>query len=592
MTIAIVATAEALPQIQKSFETQHCVGVTFEYYSDINEILSSLETRGFYLDKLVVIASFLQSFEPAARQAVVQRILQICGHLQPTSEIYIADSKQILRSEYANALSVYPQVKYQSQQLHVSELFGVIMGDIKQDVAENIDESVKPKGFFSRHFGKRKPSTQLQPQEDAALFADVPAPQPESQTPSVTQEADDLDNLFEEPPVTPVATPQPEIPSVGIDLPLFEAEPAPTSTPTHTPTPTPTPMPEPLQSSAPTLTPNSQKQQPWMFGEQSLVENEGKCEDEDEDDYENESNLFVAPMSAPQTQPVSKIKAPKVKAPKVKKAKNNYVSIFQKRTKIILCTGDRRTGISTTASNMAQQAVNDGLSVLVMDLDFERKGQSINFPFQADENDTQIAFSLFRATSAPSNLSNYVIHLEDGLDFLGTAISVSEVTNIHKAVTDDILKQILAAALADYDLIFVDCPFEYLKEYSSLVSMAHIIIHSMMTDYRSILNTINQLTPDDFENDMTYNLYMTKVMLLLNNYTPHYWNSTEINESTVLNYMCTLTEEDIYQGLDVAGRIPALPDYDTLMDSGALLVSKKSYQSLYIQLLNTIATRG
>lgn len=581
MKIAIVAAQEALPLIKKSFEAQRCVGVEFEYYADVNEVLTAIETRGFYLDKLVLVASFLQNWGPIDRQTLINRLLAICEHLSTTAEIYLADSKQILRSEYSNLLSVYPQVKYQSQQLHVSELFGLVMGDIKQEAAENIDESVKPRGFFSRKFGKK--NTQQQPEitDDTALVSDAEMQQgPQEpympQQDVASEEPEDLYNLFEEPQGQQPMMPQQNFVS---DAPLFEDTiPAPTDQGQFE-----YQQADDMSIPGSNIPPMEEPQVPQDFAPL----------------YEEDNTQFTPPpqpqpafIPPPQPAPAPQPPVRQQPAPKPVRTKSSYVDIFQKRTKIILCTGDRRSGTSTAMSNLAQQAVNDGLAVLVMDLDYERKGQAINFPFEADENDTQLAFSLFRAASAPTNIADYVIHLEDGLDFIGTAISVSEVNNVHKAVTDDILKQMLSSALSSYDLIFIDCPFEYLREYTSLISMSHIILHSMMTDYRSILNTLNSLTPDDFENDMAYNLYLSKAMLLLNNFTSHFWNSTEINEKTVTSYMCALTGEDFYRGVDVVGRIPYFQDYDRYMDAGALFVSDKKYKGIFIQLLNDLAVRG
>lgn len=593
MKIAIVAGAEALPLIKKSFESQRCVGVEFEYYLDVNEIITSIETRGFYLDKLAIVTSFLQEWGEIDKQTLVNRLLNICEHLQANAEIYLVDSKQLLRSEYSNLLSVYPQVKYQPQQIRLSELFGVVMGDLKHEQVDNIDETVKPKGFFSRRFGRK--SAQPEVGEDTALITDTEVPVTESApTPiqePVTEEPEDLFNLFEE-------NPEASASDVGVamedmdDTPLFQ-EPASTPVSIHEPTPVSAPISEPLPDSIsfsddwdepmPIPTPKPTPEPTPVVA---------PAEDTAPAKPKGKTKLLIKEPEPPLAAPHKTIKPQKIPTPKPAKVKSDYISIFQKRTKIILCTGDRRTGISTVASNLAQQAANDGLAVLVMDLDFERKGQAINFPFEADENDTQMSFSIFRAASAPSNIVDYAIHLEDGLDFIGTAISVSEVENIHKAVTDDVVKQMLSSALSAYDLIFIDCPFEYLKEYSSVVAMSHIIVHSMSTDYRGILNTLNRLTPDDFENDMIYNLYLSKVLLLLNNFVSHFWNSTEINEKTITNYMCVLTGEDFYRGIDVIGRVPCFPDYDHFMDTGTLFVNDKRYKNIFVQLLNDLAVRG
>lgn len=580
MRVAVLGSETAIPSIKKTFAQQKCIGIEFEYYTEAYSILAEIETRGFYVDKLVIITSLFSDWGDVDRQTFINKLINICDTLSTSSEIYILDSQHIFRVEYSNMLSVYPQVVYQPQAVRASELFNIITGDIQHEEAENIDNSVKPKSIFSKLLGRRgNASNQPQQTEQPEQIEEKQLPLADEETtePQYSDEALFDDSESVSPQNNYIQT---EIDDDDVDLEDYFGTP-----------------------SAPVFeddnTPNREYSDKPLFSDPTFL-TEDHEQAYSEEPEEPEEPIIVAPPKAKtpspkKAQPATIVRKPKPQpAPQKisKKAKSDYISVFQKRTKIILCTGERRSGVSTAMSNMAQQAVNDGLAVLVVDLDFERRGQAINFPFQADETDTQLAFSLFRAASAPMNLPSCVVHLEDGLDFLGTALAVSAVTSVEAALTDEALKQILSTALAAYDLIFVDCPYPSLRKYQSLIAMSNIAIHSVMTDYRSIVNTLNAITPDDFDSVMDYNLYLSKVMFLLNNFTSHFWNSTELNEKTLLSYMADLTGEDFYKDIAVLGRIPHMDDYDEYMDSGALFVSTKKYSPLFITLLNELASRG
>ena len=131
-----------------------------------------------------------------------------------------------------------------------------------------------------------------------------------------------------------------------------------------------------------------------------------------------------------------------------------------------------------------------------------------------------------------------------------------------------------------------------MKEYPCLIAMSNIIVYSTGTDLRSIYNAINALTEYDFLTSTDYNLFVSKMMLLLNCYTKHLWKGKPIDENLITSVMYELTDSPAYANFSVLGRVPMFDDFDIYMTGGRLLVDKAEYKNIFVELLNSLAVRG
>lgn len=547
MIVAVLLPADRLEKVRQSLDNQKSAGITFEYYVSMSALFDLVRDRGFYMDKLVIIASIISEFNEADMQVLIDNLFNICENylISSTKEILMVDSAKAFESNYHQFFYPYQQFVYQTQRIHPSQLFNLIAGNFAVEENPNIDQEAKKPGLLSRFLGRKRTaieepltdSTGEQESEptysDKPLFADEPVSDSENQE----------------------AANEPTLPDFDIDLEYDEQEPDSLNTDDLTeysstplfddpePASTPDPEPEPKQ------------------------------------------------MAQQHVQKPKTVSPPAVKS-KTKGVKKTYVDFFRKRSKTILFTGDRRTGTSTIVSNLAEQASLDGLAVLVIDLDFERRGQAVNFPIVCDDNDTQTILSLYHAIKNASNLTKYALQLNNNLDFLGTLLSAESTDFMFEHVTNESLQTLLSLAMGKYDIIFIDCPFLSIKSYPCLVGMSNYIVHSIPTDTRGLINCINMLTPEDFDTDTSYNVYLSKAMFLLNIYLSHFWKNVEITERNVMDYLCDLTQESLYRNLTVLGRIPMFHDYDEFMSDGKLLVQEKKYTDIFIEVLNDIAAKG
>lgn len=604
MNITVILPESRVAVVKNGLESSKGVGLNFEYCSNFFDVFTAIKDRGFYMDKLVIIAAVLADVQPAIKQSFVDNLINICEDYlsKGIGEIMIVDSGKLIEVEYHRFFAPYPKFVYQTQHIYPSQLMSLIAGNVENQENANIDNEVKKPSFFSRILGKRKnaqaaQSTQsdapieeqapldplaaqtaaAQPQfSTVPLFADTTAPQPtvpaESQESQSLLEESDLDALFG--PSEPVSEHIAEVSQPAYsDTPLFTDE-------------------QPQQEIEPPVEPAM----PQQSVEQAIPQSVEQPQQPQQQTFSQpQQQTFSQPQqptfSQPQQQTFSQPQQQTFSQPQPSSVPT-YVNFFRKRSKTILFTGDRRSGVSTVVSNMAEQASQDGLAVLILDLDHDRRGQACNFPIECDPNDIRMTLSLYNAIKNASNIDEYAIHLNDNLSMLGTSLIANESAVMHKHVTDEALRPLLSMAMGDYDLILIDCPFEKVKEYTCLVAMSNYVVHCMHTDTRAVLDTINLLTPDMFSNNTDYTVYMSKMLILLTAFRSHFWNNMEVNESTVTSYMAALTDDQMYLSLAVMGRLPEFADYDYYMSDGRLLTMNPNYVGHFVGLWNTIAEKG
>ena len=317
MIVTVILPAAKLDKVKQGLESQKSAGISFEYFTNVAEVFTLINERGFYMDKLVFIASVLADFNDADMQVLIDNLCNVCELylLDDTKnkEILMIDSGLLFEMEYHQFFHPYPSFIYQSQKVHPSQLFGLIAGNFITAENPNVIEESKKPSFFSKVFGKKKQaatetadavsdeppvpeaSDQQQVQySDAPLFADVDVEESKS-----TQEQNDLDfdiNFSSQPEKEEQAEPIEDL----SNTPLFEDEP----------------------------------------------ESEPKPEPEPKVDIQKEQRRFSSPFKNKQP-PLQKNTATaqvaKVATRSKKVIAKTYIEFFQKRSKIVLFTGDRRS---------------------------------------------------------------------------------------------------------------------------------------------------------------------------------------------------------------------------------------------------------
>lgn len=238
-----------------------------------------------------------------------------------------------------------------------------------------------------------------------------------------------------------------------------------------------------------------------------------------------------------------------------------------RRSKAVLITGDRRSGVSSIASNLALTSASQGLRVLIIDLDFDRRGQFINFPIAHDASDVRYLTPLMNALKSPFDLDDCAISYAPGLDYLGTSLYVSDVKILKTATTEQRLQKLVSTALNKYDMVYLDCPFECLHTWPILIATASDIVHVMGNDLNSIFNNINLLCDDAFEDTSDFQMYIPKMGIVLNNTVACRVAKRDACAENIRGIMVALTGDSSYEDYAVYGEVPHIENMNDILSN-------------------------
>lgn len=480
----------------------------------------------------------------------------------------------------------------------------------QQEPPQNVSQQT-PQQDFSQQIPQQdfsQPIPQSQPDFDQPLFGgmdmpytpqtpqsqdgmgEVPLEIPDDPEPVPTQQsrfgdmntAPDV-NLFNIPEPEPQTEPEPVYQPEPEPSPV--QEPAPQPNPMPGPAPQqPYPGPQPGPAPQPNPMPGPAQQYPYQATPQQPYQPNGPQSGMSPEGYPQPNMGYVPQVQQPmQMQP----QQPQQMQGRSQTRRGNQQRVSRRST-AILVTGDRRSGVSSVVSNLAMIAAMGGESVLVLDFDFEHRGQSINFPVTHESQDVRYTTSLSNALRTPGNIQNYAIEYIPGLWYLGTSMAISDTRSAAAVVDNHKIQRLIGTALSQYDLVLIDAPFTCLSQWDALVTSATRIIHVMNNDLNAIMNNINLLCEDAFEDPSIYQTFIPKMSIVLNAIRPVNVAGYPANADNILNIFAALTEDyETYQDFAVGGQIFFNSDYDAIIAADKQPAETK-YAQEYANVLQAI----
>lgn len=569
----LIVGGDVLTKISEYFHKKRIKGIEFYYSSELNQVLDDIEERGFNFDKLVLLCSVLNRWDKVQATTLFERVTKLCGVLASSSnqEVILIDAQHQWYADYANNLHAFGNVRYSGDPVKLDTLQDLILGRTAEGQAGANTLADKDKSKRSKikpdNVGKAKttPFGFLHRKKNEEPKEDPVAQETQKPDPDVTAPEEDEDApLFADTDYSKTYENngagfnevKPKDPTIRVEMestpdrfaideddgPLFSEEQLEHETQQEQyMMPEPEPEPEPESESEPEQK-LAQQQEPLPPVPKRADKPEKKAK----------RSLFARAQA---------------ERPESQRAKNQpihsrFVQSFTRRSKILTFTGDRRSGVSSITTNCAMTAAMAGLNILIVDLDMQRKGQAINMPVVADQDDTRYLATLMAALRTPYNLENIAIPYMEGLAYIGISLYSTDIKLYEESADSDKLQKLLTYALSRYDLICVDCPFESINKYDCLVTLSNSIIHSMNSDTKAVMNAVNMICPDSFEDIGNYQLYVAKSNLVINDVQPNRVNGMPVNGRNIISIFSDLTGDDIYEDFRVLPDIPHFEEYN------------------------------
>lgn len=177
-------------------------------------------------------------------------------------------------------------------------------------------------------------------------------------------------------------------------------------------------------------------------------------------------------------------------------------------TKFVVVTGDRKTGITSTAFNMAAQFSMTGNNrVLFVDFDLRTHGSLLYVGLEdIAQEEERVQNGLYRLMRSDHLQTSVYSYMEQGILF--DCLLSMYGTEIDEKALDMSQKALLTQK--DYTTVVIDCPFEFLPFLQDIVPYADILICTE-SDTKGVLNTVLELdrvTRSELITDVRFSSYL------------------------------------------------------------------------------------
>ena len=191
------------------------------------------------------------------------------------------------------------------------------------------------------------------------------------------------------------------------------------------------------------------------------------------------------------------------------------ISAFAGRGNTIMFTGCGGSGNSTVVFNIANTIANMGYSVLIVDLDLERKTQSYISAESFDSVDPY-GFGVMAAINSTSGINAHVSVVRQGLHLLTMGMA-SDSVKFSEVIQKEKINRFINMAKMNYNFVLYDCPFDIATtDGKDFTFMADNVVITIDYSNWGILKTLVEMC--NIENGEVQEVLFNKGQILFNRY--------------------------------------------------------------------------
>lgn len=265
---------------------------------------------------------------------------------------------------------------------------------------------------------------------------------------------------------------------------------------------------------------------------------------------------------------------------------------------VIVVTGDRRSGVSSTAANFANLLSGHG-SVLILDFDVKRRGVSRFFPEAMKRlEDERQTFGLYAVLNNPRLIEDVMFVEHETLSlitltepYVPSLFGAQTERKIGEKTREELLEPSRFYALLQYaktlvDWVIVDLPSEIRSIIPDVSIYADYVVLCTNNSVEAIDELLSVVLAEMMQiNEVAFLNYVNRGRIVLTNYeTGNRWGLREMTEETAEKL---IREYGPLWDLSVIGSVPYSPNFSLQLQKGRLLSSGELRDS-YMRILERL----
>ncbi|MDA8234310.1 MAG: hypothetical protein M0Z31_05760 [Clostridia bacterium] len=264
-----------------------------------------------------------------------------------------------------------------------------------------------------------------------------------------------------------------------------------------------------------------------------------------------------------------------------------YGLISKSISRVIIITGHRGSGLTSTTVNTAFTAHMRGLSTIIVDMDVKYRSTNLYFGtfHQNAQRDEEVAGSLIRCLARPQNYKTTAFNIKDNLWLTTLAYSFNDKRLIDQFYTGLKFISMISVLRQKFNLVIIDMPIDLLGIYSE--SLIHVDVFGLCipNNLYAILSTLRNINSVLNKESMAY--LNAKSKLIVTKYNDRARIQGEIFTP---DKVCQLLASDLSDNFNIqiplAGYVPYSFDFDAQVETDVPIVNANmEYERAYANIL-------
>lgn len=269
------------------------------------------------------------------------------------------------------------------------------------------------------------------------------------------------------------------------------------------------------------------------------------------------------------------------------------------RNRVVLVTGDRASGVTSTACNLAKLLADSGVTTCLIDLDYVGKGVSTYFNVLNDlAFDDRYATALLNASGNISNCGEYIAVCKNNLGVIGLPISLNEYDKRLDQLSGDKIHTLITFLHTHYSTIIIDCPIGSLGKFNKLITASTNILFCVGNSARSLYGAARYLQYEFFRrfvvsgddasgmSEVMFDVFRNRSTFVVTDFQEGVKvNGVVVSEKNISGIVDEITESSL--GIKPCSTIPRVQWFDN-QSYDKLLINDKQLQGCFMRILKEV----
>jgi len=262
-------------------------------------------------------------------------------------------------------------------------------------------------------------------------------------------------------------------------------------------------------------------------------------------------------------------------------------------SKVVVVTGHRGSGVTSTAANIAQMACDKGIKTIFVDLDIEYRGANLYFGAFMNQanNDDDINPSLVRMLAMPQAYETQAICVERNLWVTSLGYEFKDARLIAQHYIDAKIIGLLTSLKHEFDLVVVDFPLCKLTKVPALLNSVDTFALCIVNNIYSVVSTMRGIERGfEARSDISYLASKTKLVVTKYNDESLYEDEVITPDKIIDMIESGSFSDDFTSRLGAAGKVSYTNEFDRQIESDISVIYeddglKKDYEGILLRLM-------